>query len=314
MPVQPELDLALLRTFVAIAEETSFTRAAQRVRRTQSAVSLQMQRLESLVGRPLLERGKGGQVSLNRDGQHLLGSARELLAMNDEILDGLQARPLPRAIRLGVADEFSARFLSRILQCFMNAAPETEVEVVSGLSCKLAYMLKTGELDVAVLERGLEPRQWPAEEIWIQPLRWVTSSVHRQHLEEPLPITISTALCEWRPPWLTQCLWSGMAVRALETSGKSFRIVSRSITTAGQLAMVMAGKAVAVSLANLDMPPDLRLVQPDEGLPELPEVAFLIVKGQSPHSGQADSLIDMIRDIVSQNPPTDARSFADRSP
>ena len=95
MGTHPSLDIDLLRSFVLIAEENSFTRAAERVGRTQSAVSLQVQRLESLVGHRLIERGKGTGVRLTAQGNYLLDRARELLSLNDEILSsvGSGARP-----------------------------------------------------------------------------------------------------------------------------------------------------------------------------------------------------------------------------
>lgn len=280
MVLPADLDLGLLRTLVAIAEEMSFTRAAQRVGRTQSAVSLQMQRLEAMLGQALIERGKGGSVELTPHGRYLLGRAHEIIALNDDIMSKLREQPEGATLRVGVAGEFPKRHLSRILQDFMGETPHVVVDVVSDLSCKLAQMLKLGELDLAVVERGLEPRLWPAEEVLRARLRWITSSIHLQHLEAPMPVTIAPAACEWRPPWLTQCLWSGMALGALDKAGKPYRVVSRSLTTDGQLAMVRAGKAVMVSLDSLELSPDLRFVEPAEGLPELPSVAFLLLLGK----------------------------------
>ena len=129
MGIPVGFDLDLLRSFVAIAEERSFTRAAARVGRTQSAVSLQMQRLEGVLGQTVIVRGKGGSVELNPEGQYLLGRARELLALNDDIMQSLHAAPVHGTIRLGIPAELSARFLPRILDRFSHAAPAVEVEV-----------------------------------------------------------------------------------------------------------------------------------------------------------------------------------------
>jgi DNA-binding transcriptional LysR family regulator len=293
------LDLDLLRTFVAIAEEKSFTRAADRVGRTQSAVSLQMQRLESALEQTLLDRGKGGNVELTQRGQYLLGRAREILAMNDDIFATLRSAPSHGTVRLGIAEEFSSRFLSRILQGFAAKAPDADVEVVSSVSCALSIKLKAGELDLAVLEQGLEPRQWPAEEIWRDRLRWVTSTTHSQHLMEIVPVTVSPAECEWRPPWLTECLWNGMAIRALENSGRKHRIAARSKSTVGQLALVMGGVAIATVLESTTLDQELRFVKPGEGLPELPEVALLMLKARDPRQPMTDMLAQQIRAVTS---------------
>ena len=297
MPSPVDLDLGLLRTFIAIAEEMSFTRAAERVGRTQSAVSLQMRRLEGLVGYSLFDRGRGGSVALAPQAQHLLGRARELIALNDDVVASLRKLPAQGTLRLGIPDELSQRFLSLILQRFVDEVPGVQVEVVSALSCKLAHLLKLGELDVVIIERGLEPRQWPAEELLREPLRWITSASHRQHLQETLPVVVSPAACEWRPPWLAECLWSGMSLRALEASGRKYQIAARSITTSGQLVMVMAGKAVMVSLGSLSLPDGLRVVGDDEGLPKLPDAAFLLLTSREPHPA-SEALSGHIRNVM----------------
>ena len=194
------LDLDLLRSFVAIAEERSFTRAAARVGRTQSAVSLQMQRLEGVLGQTVIVRGKGGSVELNEEGQYLLGRARELLALNDDIMRSMHAAPVHGTVRFGIPAELSARFLPRILDRFSHAAPAVEVEVEIAASCLLSLKLKNAELDLALVREGLEPRQWQAAEVWRSPVKWVTSDAHRQHLRDPLPLSISPADCQWRRP------------------------------------------------------------------------------------------------------------------
>lgn len=296
------LDIDVLRSFVIIAEEKSFTRAAERVGRTQSAISLQMQRLESLLGQTVLTRGKGGSVELNKQGQYFLGRARELLDLNDDIVKSLRAAPVHGIVRLGIAEELGPRYLPSILERFSQVAPSVEVQVSSGGSCVLAPQLKNGQFDLALLEAGQEPRQWPAVEIWRSPLKWITSEVHKQHLRDPLPLSLSPTDCPWRPPWLTECLWRGMAIRALEHSGRKYRIVSTSGTTAGQLAAVVAGLAVTGSLATDRLPEGLRTVRADEGLPELPETSFLMLKAREAHQPMTDMLAAEIQDIFGLSP------------
>jgi len=293
------LDLDLLRTFIAISEEGSFTRAAERVGRTQSAVSLQVQRLEALLGQTLLERSKGGGVELTQRGSYLLGRAREILAMNDDIVSSLGNAPVHGTVRLGFAEEFSSRYISRILAIFAETAPQVEVEFTSAVSCSLASKLKSGELDLAILEQGLEPRQWPAEEIWRERLCWITSEFHKQHLHDVVPVAVSPSDCQWRPPWLSECLWRGMALRTLDHAGRRHRIAATSSTTAGQLALALSGLAVAAGLTSSELPAGLRRVGPDEGMPELPEVALLMLRAREPRQPMTDILAACIREIVS---------------
>ncbi|MFD1984104.1 LysR substrate-binding domain-containing protein [Mesorhizobium newzealandense] len=295
MPVG--LDVDLLRSFVAIAEEKSFTRAAARVGRTQSAISLQMQRLEGVLGQKVIVRGKGGSVELNSEGHYLLGRARELLALNDDIMRSMHATPVHGTVRLGIPAELSARYLPRILNGFSQAAPLVEVEVEVAASCFLTLKLKNAELDLALLREGLEPRQWPAAEIWRGSVKWITSDTHRQHLRDPLPLSIAPADCPWRPSESYECLWHGMVIRALEQAGRGYRVVSTSATTQGMMAAAQAGLAVTNTLADDRLPEGLRIVRADEGLPALPECRYLMLKAREPRQPATDMLAAQVHDV-----------------
>jgi len=248
MAPTPALDLDLVRTLIAIAEEGSFTRAAGRVGRTQSAVSLQVQRLEALIGKTLIARGKGGDVELTTNGAMLVERGRELIALNDEILKAVQAQPTHAAVRLGVDEGYTRRCLPDILSRFAATNPEVTVEVARASSCELVPMLKANSLDLALCAGGHEPRQWPAVEIWRGPLTWIVSETTTRHLDDPLPLSLSPGACPFRPPWLDDCIWRAAALRALERVGRRYKIVSTSSTITAQQAAVQAGLAVTVSL------------------------------------------------------------------
>jgi DNA-binding transcriptional LysR family regulator len=294
-------DLDLLRTFVAIAEERSFTRAATRVGRTQSAVSLQMQRLEGLLGQTVIARGKGGSVELSSEGAYLLGRARELLELNDDIMRSMRAAPVHGIVRLGFPAELSAH-LPRILERFAHAAPAVEVEVEVAASCSMAVKLKNAELDLVVLRETLEPRQWPAVEVWRSSLRWITSEKHQQHLRDPLPLANSPAHCMWSPLENRECQWHQMAVRALEQDGRRYRIVSTSSTVQALLAAAQAGLAVTHTLADDRLLEGLRPVRDDEGLPRLPECRYLMLKAREPRQPATDMLAEQMHDVFNENP------------
>jgi DNA-binding transcriptional LysR family regulator len=298
MGAPPGFDLDLLRTFLAIAEEKSFTRAAARVGRTQSAVSLQMQRLEGQLGRTVIVRGKGGSVELNQEGLYLLGRARELLALNDDIMSFMRAVPVHGTVRFGIPAELSAGFLPRILDRFSQAAPAVEVEVETGSSCFMASKLKNAELDLVVMRDVLAPRQWPAVEVWRSPLKWVTSEAHRQHLRDPLPLASTLAHCPWSPFETKECQWHAIMVRALEQSARRYRVVSTSTTTQGMFAAAQAGLAVTIALADDRLPDGLRAVRDDEGLPPLPECRFLMLVAREPRQPATGMLAAQVRDIL----------------
>lgn len=313
MALPLSLDLDLLRTFVAIAEEKSFTRAADRVGRTQSAVSLQMQRLETVVEQKLLDRGKGGSVELTAFGQALLVRARDLLAMNDGILSDLRKVTTSQSVRFGIDGEFSPRAVSEILRAFADRAPDVEVEVMTGASCAVAMKFKSGELDLAILKEGLEPRQWAAELVRQERMTWVSSIAHRQHLQEVLPVALSTRECEWLPPWLTECLYSSRVQRAVEKSGRRHRIAARSASTPGMLALVMSGVAVIATPESSELPEGLCRVWGD-GLPDLPIVDFLMLKAREPRQPMTDMLLSEIRSFHAQLAETGRQATAPPPP
>jgi DNA-binding transcriptional LysR family regulator len=294
-------DLDLLRTFVAIAEERSFTRAAARVGRTQSAVSLQMQRLEGLLGQTVITRGKGGSVELSSEGAYLLGRARELLELNDDIMRSMRAAPVHGIVRLGFPAELSARFLSPILDRFSHAAPAVEVEVEVAASCIMGMKLKNSELDLVVLREGLEPRQWPAVEVWRSPMKWITSEKHQQHLRDPMPLANSPTHCTWSPFENKECQWHQIAVRALEQAGRRYRIVSTSSTVQALLAAAHAGLAVTHTLADDHLLEGLRPVRDDEGVPRLPECRYLMLKAREPRQPATDVLAAQMRDVFNES-------------
>src|SRR3978361_1837509 len=142
------IDPDLLRSFAFVAEERSFTRAAERVGRTQSAVSMQMQRLEAVLGQKLLLRGKGGSVQLTPHGNFLLERSRELLAMNDQIWSAFRAPAMHGTLRLGTPDDYALRYLPTILKRFADSHPGVDVDVICEASSNLQPRLRTRDLDL----------------------------------------------------------------------------------------------------------------------------------------------------------------------
>ena len=168
------LDPDLLRAFAYIAEEGSFTRAARRVGRTQSAVSMQVQRLEGVLGQRLLSRGKGGAVHLTQHGQFLLTRARELLALNDEIWGAFHAPAVQGTVRLGCPDDYALRYLPGVLRRFALAQPAVDVDVLCAPSSDVVRHLREGGLDLTLCSDGHSVRGVEPTTLWRGPLpgRW----------------------------------------------------------------------------------------------------------------------------------------------
>lgn len=273
MSLIPGLDPDLLRSFTFIAEEGSFTRAARRVGRTQAAVSMQVQRLEALLGHRLITRAKGGAVHLTPHGQHLLGHARSLLALNDEIWASFREPALRGTVRLGTPDDYALRFLPAVLRRFAEHHPAIEVEVLCAPSDEVVAQLKAGALELAVCSAGYGHIGWPMTPLWNGPLTWITSTRHAPHRQDPLPLAVTGAGCFWRCG----------AEEALQRAGRRYRIAYHSKSQLGTHAPVLAGLAITFGAAG-PLPDGLRAMRADEDLPPLPRYDVVLLERQGANS------------------------------
>ncbi len=262
------LDNELLRTFVAIADTGGFTPAASRVHRTQSAVSMQMKRLEDALGRALFQRDGRG-VALSADGEALLAYARRLLKLHDEALAALTRPEMVGTVRLGTPDDYVDRFLPGILVHFAESYPRVHVEVLCESSLNLRPLVAAGELDLALITAT--PGQEDGEVLRREPLVWATAERHCAHEADPLPLALFQKGCVFRE-------W---AVTALGRTGRAYRIAYSSPSIAGVLAAVNAGLAVTVLGRSL-LPPGVRVLGAEEGFPPLPTAAITLHQGPRP--------------------------------
>ncbi len=283
MTLPTNLDPDLLRTFIYIAEGGSFTRAAQRVGRTQSAVSMQVQRLESLLGERLLSRGKGGSVHLTPHGEFLLHRARDLLALNDEIWTSFRAPTVHGTVRLGTPDDYALRYLPQILKRFAESYPAVQVDVLCLPSSGLVERMRAGELDLTLCSDGHSSAGWPTVPLWRGPLTWITSTAYAPHRLDPLPVALAG----------DQCTWAEAALRALDAAGRRYRIAYRSATQLGTHAPVVAGLAVTVSTISW-LPDGLRPMRADEGMPALPDFGILMLRSPDARQPVTDALASYI--------------------
>jgi DNA-binding transcriptional LysR family regulator len=286
----PAIDPDLLRVFAFIAEERSFTRAAQLVGRTQSAVSMQMQRLEALLGAPLLHRGRGGSVELTRHGQFLLERAHQMLALNDGIWSTFHEPSISGAVCLGTPDDYALRFLPASLKRFAESHPSVEVEVVCAPSVELAARLKAGMLDLALISEGQKVEGGTSTPLWHGPLVWVTSKRHSAHRLDPLPLALAAG----------DCCWRSAAIDRLTAAGRRFRIAYTSASQIGSLVPVMAGLAVTVAPATI-LPDELRVMGHEDNVPSLPDYQIMMTKGREARQPVTDLLADYIEETFLQD-------------
>jgi len=292
------IDPDLLRSFVLIAEGRSFTRAAALVGRTQSAVSMQIRRLEEILGQPVLHRSPHG-IELTPHGVYLLGRARELLKLNDEIVATFRAPQVAGRVRLGSPDDYALRWLPPVLARFAETHPDVEVEVVCLPSADLAELIKAGKLDLSLISEGQEPARIPSKLLWRGPLVWVTSERASPHRLTPLPLATAHDHCTWRDA----------AVAALEHARMPYRLAYIAGTQIGTVAPVLAGLAVTISTLAW-LPEGLRPVRPDEGLPPLPEFGIMLVKTPGARQPITDALAEHIERSFETEQVRDAPALA----
>ena len=260
------LDIDLLRSFVAIAETGVLGRAAVRVGRTQSALSMQMQKLEGIVGQPLLYRtGRG--VTLTATGERLLVRAGELLRKHDEALAELSGRQLSGVLRFGCPDDYAVVFLPYLLQSFASLHPQVQLEVACAPTPRLHELLARHAIDLALVSvAGDSPG---ADVIRHEPLVWVAQRGAAAAFLDPLPLALGA------PDALDHLL----PRRALEAAGRAYRLAYASSSLTGLVGMARSGQAVIV-LTRTAVPDDLQILTPDQGLPDLPSVGVTLAFGR----------------------------------
>lgn len=258
------LDLDQLKTFVAICEAGSFTRAADVVHKTQSAVSMQIRRLEERVGKPLFARD-GRQSKLTADGERLLAYARRLVRLNDETLAAFDEAELVGRVRLGIPDDYADRFLPEILARFSRSNPRAEVTVVCAPTPDLVVMMREAELDVAIITHVA--RHGPCEIVRREPLLWVASQRHAVHELDPVPLALGRPTCSWRRA----------ALEALESVCRRHRLILVSWNATAYGAAVLAGLAVSV-VPESALRPGMRVLSEADGFPRLPACEIGILR------------------------------------
>lgn len=232
-------DLDLLRSFVSVVDSGGFTRAGERVNRSQSTVSQQIRRLEDDVGRPLLRRDRRG-VHLTEAGETLLGYARRMLDIADEARQSLGGSARPAVVRLGIPEDFAVTALTEVIARFAQAQPRVRLEVRCDLSVRLREGLERGLFDAVLAKR--EPASGAAFAAWPERLVWLAS----RHLPlpspgEPLPLAA----------FMPGCIYRERAVRALDGAGRRWRIAYESPNLSGVQAAIAGGLGIALLEARV---------------------------------------------------------------
>ncbi|MEW6639310.1 MAG: LysR substrate-binding domain-containing protein [Pseudomonadota bacterium] len=265
------LDLDLLRSFVSVVDAGGFTRAGERVHRTQSTVSQQIKRLEDELGCTLLNR-VGKRVTPTEDGERLLSYARRILALAEEARDVLSRPETEGAVRLGIPEDFAAYRLTQLLAGFARSRPGLRLDVRADQSRVLRRDLERGEIDLALLKRDAGEKGGIA--VWPERVHWVTSrTVPLDPAAKSVPLIF----------FATGCLYRTRAIHALESAGRAWHMAYTSSSLSGIQAAVAAGLGLSI-LPAIAIQPEHRVLTARDGFAPIDktEVALVAAPNASP--------------------------------
>ncbi|MEM9028403.1 MAG: LysR substrate-binding domain-containing protein [Pseudomonadota bacterium] len=277
-----DIDISLLRAFVAVADTGSVTAAARLLNRTQAAVSQQLKRLEELFGVGLFQR-EHKRVALAPPGEQLLDSARRLIAMNDEVWGMMTTPSYNGEVRLGVPFDIVPTYAPNILRRFAQAWPQVQVSLATQNSVELVELLDDGKIDLTITTE-LGPSRENGELLRRDRLVWVTAPDSDAHLRRPLPISIGGRTCLFRP----------VVLDALRAEDIEWRFVVEVSNQEAVNATIAAGLGVAAMLAD-SVPDGLVVLEDDAGLPPLPEFSIILYLPRTGSTELAEELACHIR-------------------
>lgn len=275
-----DLQIDWMKCFVAVVDAGSLSGAAPQVHRSQSAVSMQIKKLETALGCQLLVRGPR-QHQLTAQGQLLLGYARRMLDLHAETQAAFHGEELTGRIRLGVPDDYAARYLTPALKRFAPNFGAVEIELNCEQSTSLIPRVKSGNLDLALVSRD-NPRHGVL--LFHEPMVWVGDAQFQVWRRDPLPIAV----------YEDASLAKRSALQSLALQGRRFKVVYNSSSLVGQIAAVESGLAVAV-LTQCSAPSHLKILGSEQGLGPLEPMEVAVFRSQASRGSKAvDSLHDLL--------------------
>lgn len=256
------VDVDLLRTLLVVAEVRSFTAAGEALCRTQSAISLQIKRLEQVVGEKILDRGSGKSIELTKTGEIVQAYAQQILKLNDALVAEVKTSSAVRKLRIGLPDDYAELLLPKII-CEMSKQNEMiEMQIISDLSTRLGDLVDNQQLDVAFMTRDEGVTGFG---LLNEKLSWVSAKDARVVNETPLPLALFPEGCGVRRN----------ALAALDAVGRRWRIAYCSPSFSTLRTAILEKQAIGVLPARA-IPMSMIELGPDEGLPELKSSELLV--------------------------------------
>lgn len=273
----------LLRTLVNAVDMGSFTRAGEAVGRTQSAISLQIRRLEEMLNVQLFVRGSH-RVRLTEEGSILVDYARRMLALNDEAVSSLHRPKVAGSVRLGAPHEYTASLLPAILGKFAQSHPNVMLEVTCDLSKNLLARMERGEFDVVIALHD-DPQDEGGIKVLTDPLVWVTSPDHACNDQSPLPLVLAPS----------PCIYRNRVLQKLNMLDRRWRIAYSSSSYSGITAAVRAGLGVTLIAAST-VPEGVQVLGENDGFPDM---GGLDVRVHTLPQRRSEALLRLVDYVVS---------------
>ena len=284
-----ELQIDWLKCLVAVVDAGSLSSASAQIHRSQSAVSMQIKKLESAAGCRLLVRGPR-QLQLTHQGQLLLGYARRLLDLHAQAQAALQGEAVSGLVRLGVPDDYASKYLTPVLKRFAPRHGGVEIHLDCEQSTALIPRVARGELDLALVSRDHTRR---GTLLFHEPMVWVGSPQFEVWQRDPLPIAV----------YEETSLGRRSAIQSLALQGRAYKVVYASSSLAGQIAAVESGLAVA-ALTQCSAPAQLQVLGAEHRLGPLEPMQVAVLRSQASKASQAvDSLQRMLVQTLRQAAP-----------
>ncbi len=262
-----DLEIDLLRSFVAVAADRNFTQAARAIGRTQSAVSLQIKRLEEIVGKRLFERSRQS-VTVTQVGETLLVYANRILAANDAALSHIQRPEAEGLVRIGAPDDYATFLLPPILSSLAGEHPRLRLEVTCDNACDLLPMLDKGDLDIVVATHS--SNAVAGEIARYEPLHWVAAPDYLDDPDKPLSLVL----------FPTGCVCRDIALAALRRIDRSWHVSYSTRSIALMEKAILESAGVSVMEASI-IPASLKIIDGHKGFPVLPDVAISLHRSSS---------------------------------
>ncbi|MFQ5784795.1 MAG: LysR substrate-binding domain-containing protein [Alphaproteobacteria bacterium] len=275
------LNSDLLRTFLAVARRRNVTHAAATLHRTQSAVSVQIKRLEKRLGTRLFRREARG-VSLTESGERLRQAAERIVRELDRTALEFARDPIGGIVSVGIPDDYGSDVLAGILGEFAAQHPSVDVSVRCEFGTEFPAAVERGALDLAVC--ALESSPAGARTLFEEPTVWACARSFRINRDQPVPLALFDRSCWWRDA----------AVEALRKAGRPYRIAYSSESMSGIRAALAAGLAVGV-LSRSTIAPAMRVLGEHDEFPTLPRTRLSLLAHAKTPSPAVSAMADAIR-------------------